>query len=289
MIIDAKEFFTYAEIKQAADYIQAHTKHRPQIGLILGSGLSPLAEEIEAADRIPYEAIPNFPVSGVPGHAGRLVIGNLAGQTVLVMQGRTHFYEGYSPQHITLPVRAMQIMGVQTLIVTNAAGGINQAFQAGDLMLITDHINLVGMGGSHPLRGPNLAEFGPRFPSMTHAYDLKLIAVARKVAQALKLTLQEGVYLCLSGPSFETPAEIRFLKTIGVDAVGMSTAPEVTVANHGGMRVLGISTITNVAIHETTSDAETTHEEVLETGKIVVPKLMALLKGVLAELKNNRL
>ena len=284
MTVSSKEIFTYEEIEQTANYIQAHTKHQPKIGLILGSGLSPLAEEIGEADYIPYQDIPNFPVSGVAGHTGRLVIGKLAGQTVLVMQGRTHFYEGYSMQHITLPVRAMQIMGLDTLIVTNAAGGINQNFKAGDLMLIVDHINMVGIGGANPLRGPNLAEFGPRFPSMTRAYAPDLIVLARQVAHKLDLSLQEGVYLCLAGPSFETPADIRFLQVIGADAVGMSTVPEVIIANHGGMRVLGISSITNVAIQETGSCSETTHEEVLETGKIIVPKLMALLKGILADL-----
>ena len=282
MMIESKDFFTYEAFKQAADYIQGKTQHQAQIGLILGSGLSPLADEIEQADTIPYEAIPNFPVSGVAGHAGKLVIGQLAGKTVMVMQGRTHFYEGYSMPHITLPARVMQILGVQTLMVTNAAGGINRSFRAGDLMLITDHLNLVGLGGSTPLRGPNLAEFGPRFPSMTHAYDGGLIGLARQVARDLNLTLREGVYACLAGPAFETPAENRFLQIIGADAVGMSTVPEVIVANHGGMRVLGVSSITNISILETSSVAQTTHEEVLETGKIVVPKLMTLLKGILA-------
>ncbi len=282
---DNKDFFSYETYQQAANYIRRKTHHQPKIGLILGSGLSPLADEIEQADYIPYDEIPYFPVSGVPGHAGKLVIGQLAGQPVLVMQGRTHFYEGYPIQHITLPVRVMQVLGVQTLIVTNAAGGLNRDFKPGDLMLITDQINLVGMGGNHPLRGPNLAEFGPRFPSMTHAYDPALLALARQVARGLNLTLQEGVYVCLAGPSFETPAENRFLHLIGADAVGMSTAHEVVVANHGGVRVLGISSITNISILETSSQAETTHEEVLETGKVVVPKLMALLKGILASLK----
>ena len=284
MTVNTKDFFSYAEINQTAAYIRSRTRHQPKIGLILGSGLSPLAEEIEAADQIPYQDIPNFPVSGVAGHAGKLVIGQLAERTVLVMQGRTHFYEGYSPQHIILPVRAMQLLGIEILIITNAAGGINSTFEAGDLMLIVDHINFVGMSGWHPLRGPNLAEFGPRFPSMTHTYDLDLIATARETALGLGLTLREGVYVCLAGPTFETPAEIRFLKTMGADAVGMSTVPEATVAKHAGMRVLGISTITNIAIQETTSEAETSHEEVLETGKIVVPKLMSLLKGILSGL-----
>jgi purine-nucleoside phosphorylase len=277
---------TIEEIRRAANYIQSKTNHQPRIGLILGSGLNPLAEEIEKADYISYADIPNFPVSSVSGHAGRLVIGHLAGKVVMVMQGRTHFYEGYSMPQVTLPVRTMQMMGVKTLIVTNAAGGINQSFEAGDLMLIVDHINMVGLGGSNPLRGPNLEEFGPRFPSMTHAYSPDLIALARQVASQLNLTLREGVYVCIAGPSFETPAEIRFLRMIGADAVGMSTVPEVIVANHSGMRVLGVSSITNITIQHTGSEAETTHEEVLKTGKIIVPKLIALLKGVLAEIED---
>lgn len=280
----SKDFFTDDAYSQAANYIRRKLHYQPKIGLILGSGLSPLADEIEQADHIPYTEIPYFPVSGVAGHAGKLVSGELAGKSVLVMQGRTHFYEGYSIQHISLPVRVMRLLGVQTLIVTNAAGGLNRNFSAGDLMLITDQINLVGMAGHHPLRGPNLDEFGPRFPSMTHAYDPALLALARRAAGELNLTLQEGVYACLAGPSFETPAENRFLHLLGADAVGMSTAHEVVVANHAGMRVLGISTITNISILETSSSAETTHEEVLETGKIVVPKLIALLKSILAGL-----
>jgi purine-nucleoside phosphorylase len=281
-MIKTKDYFTFAEIKEAADYVRGQLHHQPAIGLILGSGLSPLADEIEAADRIPYADIPHFPVSGVAGHAGKLVAGRLAGQPVLVMQGRTHFYEGYSMPHITLPVRVMQLLGIKTLIVTNAAGGLNRNFKAGDLMLIADHINLVGFGGSTPLRGPNLDEFGPRFPSMTHPYHPELLALARQVATQLNLPLQEGVYASLSGPAFETPAENRFLMTLGADAVGMSTVPEVIVANHGGMRVLGISAITNVSILSPETKAETTHDEVLETGILVGPRLIALLRGILA-------
>ncbi len=281
MTHNPKDLYTYEDFKQTADYVRSRTTHQPNIGLILGSGLSPLAEEIEAADYIPYEDIPHFPHSGVPGHAGRLVIGRLAGKTVLAMQGRSHYYEGYTIQHLTLPVRVMQLMDITTLIVTNAAGGINSSFNAGDLMLITDHINLVGMAGNNPLRGPNLDKLGPRFPSMTNPYAPGLLNLARKTATRLNLTLHEGVYTYLAGPSFETPAEIRFLKAIGADAVGMSTVPEAVVANHGGMQVLGISSITNVAVQETGSKTETTHDEVLETGKIIVPKLISLLKGVL--------
>jgi len=279
-----KEYFTYEEYKQTADDIQSKTKHQPTVGLILGSGISPLADQVEDADYISYHDIPNFPVSGVVGHAGRLVIGKLAGQTVLVLQGRTHFYEGYSWQHVTLPVRAMQIMGLKNLIVTNAAGGINPNFEAGDLMLITDHLNLAGFGGQNPLRGPNLDMLGPRFPSLTQAYSRELLKLARATAQELGLTLREGVYACLAGPAFETPAEVRYLKIVGADATGMSTVPEVIVANHGGMRVLGISTITNVAVHDPTSDVAPNHEEVLAAGKAVVPKLIALLKGILAKI-----
>ncbi|MDM8528551.1 purine-nucleoside phosphorylase [Anaerolineales bacterium HSG24] len=284
MTVTTKPFFSYEEIEATAAYIQQQTSHQPKIGLILGSGLSPLAEEIEPADYIPYSDIPNFPVSGVVGHSGRLVIGELADKTVLVMQGRSHFYEGYSMQHITLPVRAMKLLGIEMLIVTNAAGGINSNFAAGDLMLISDHINMVGFGGSNPLSGPNLAEFGPRFPSMTRAYDRELKSLAQRVAAEQSITLHEGVYMSLAGPVFETPAEISFFDTIGVDAVGMSTVPEVIVANHSGMRVLGISSITNVAIRNPDTDAETTHQEVLDTGKIIVPKLIKLLKEILTKI-----
>jgi len=284
MSVTTQEFFSYEAFEEAAAYIRTKSNQQPKIGLILGSGLSPLAEEIEQADRIPYHEIPHFPVSGVPGHAGQLVIGTLAEKSVLVMQGRTHFYEGYSMQHITLPVRVMQVLGVDTLIVTNAAGGINPAFEAGDLMLIRDHINMVGFGGSTPLRGPNIEQFGPRFPSMTQAYHRDLQQLAHQVAQAEGISLQEGIYMSLAGPTFETPAEIRFCRTVGADAVGMSTVPEVIVANHGGMRVLGLSSITNITITDYDTEEETNHEEVLETGKIIVPKLITLLRGILAEI-----
>lgn len=284
MTINTKEFFTYAEFQAAAEFIQTQTNHQPKIGLILGSGLSPLAAEVEQADYIPYTTIPHFPVSRVVGHAGQLVIGQLAGKSVFVMQGRTHFYEGYSMQHITLPVRVMQLLGLEILIVTNAAGGINPNFVAGDLMLIIDQLNFVGFGGNNPLRGPNFDQFGPRFPSMTQAYDRELLNLARTVATKQNLTLREGVYAALAGPTFESPAEIRCLRLLGADAVGMSTAPEVVVARHGGLRVLGISSITNVAITEYDGEAETSHEEVLQTGKRMVPKLIALLRGILTKL-----
>ncbi len=278
------EFFTSEDVAQAVAYVRSQTRHQPHVGLVLGSGLSGLADAVTDADRIPFSRIPHFPVSTVEGHDGALVIGRLQGQDVLVMQGRVHFYEGYSMQQVTLPMRVMQRLGIHTVILTNAAGGINPAFHAGELMLISDHINLIGMAGQNPLRGPNDPTFGPRFPSMTRVYDAQLRDLTVKTAARLHIPLQQGVYMCLAGPSFETPADIRFLRVIGADAVGMSTVPEAVVARHGGLRVLGISTISNVAIDNIESEAETTHQEVLETGKLVVPRLTALLQEILSAL-----
>lgn len=277
-------FLGRAEFETATAAVRRRTRYAPTIGLILGSGLSALADAVEDADRIPYTEIPYWPSSTVTGHPGQLVIGRLEGHEVMVMQGRAHYYEGYSMDQVTLPVRVMQLMGVSTLIVTNAAGGLNPAFHAGDLMLIRDHINLIGMAGPNPLRGPNDDTLGPRFPDMSQAYDAELRALARQVARALGIPLQEGVYVCLAGPSFETPADLRFLRLIGADAVGMSTVPEVIVARHGGLRVLGISGISNVARFEPAPDQPTTHEEVLATGQIIVPRLTALIRGILRAL-----
>ncbi len=275
---------SHNNIQIAAEAIQKKTKYQPTIGLVLGSGLSELANSIENPDIIPYEEIPGWPTSTVVGHSGRLVIGELEGQTVLVQQGRAHFYEGYEMAQIVLPVRVMHALGIQTVIVTNAAGGINPSFSAGDLMLITDHINFPGLAGNNPLRGPNDDTIGPRFLDMVQAYNWELRKIAHAVAQENNLTLQEGTYCYVAGPTFETPAELRYLKTIGADAVGMSTVPTVIVAHHAGMQVLGISSITNEAITEPSADAEVTHDEVLETGKIIVPRLMALLRGILQKL-----
>ncbi len=275
------KFFTRKEFAEVADFIRSRTEHEPTIGLILGTGLNPLAEQMKATDVIPYSEIPHFPVATVEGHVGRLIIGELEGQEILVMQGRGHYYEGYSPQHIVLPIRAMQLLGIGILIVTNAAGGLNPAFKAGDLMLITDHINLIGMAGLNPLRGPNDPELGPRFVDMSQAYDVKLREMALRVAQGLGIPLHQGVYICLAGPSFETPADLRFLRLIGADAVGMSTVPEVNVARHADMRVLGVSGISNVAVLEPTGESKDVHGEVLEAGQILVPRLTGLLKGVI--------
>lgn len=281
------EFFTRREFAAAADFIRSRTKHTPTIGLILGTGLNPLAEEVQEADIIPYAEIPHFPIATVEGHVGRLVIGELEGREVLIMQGRAHYYEGYSLSQIALPIRAMQLLGIGILIVTNAAGGLNPDFKPGDLMLITDHINLIGMAGLNPLRGPNDPELGPRFIDMSQAYDPKLQEIALRVAKDLGIALHKGVYICLAGPSFETPAELRFLRLIGADAVGMSTVPEVTVACHAGMRVLGISGISNVATPERTVKSKDVHGEVLEAGKVLVPRLAALLRGVLRQLASE--
>jgi purine-nucleoside phosphorylase len=279
-----KSQFTLQQYDVAADAILGQTAHRPTVGLILGSGLSALAEAVEQATILPYGDLPHFPVSTVAGHASRLVIGNLAGVTVCVMQGRFHAYEGYSLQATTLPVRVMQRMGVRTLILTNAAGGVNPNFAAGDLMLIEDHINLAGMAGFNPLIGPNLEEFGTRFPAMNRTYTRRLRDLAKAVAAEHALPLHRGVYSFLSGPTFESPAEVRMLRTLGADAVGMSTVPEAVVAHHAGMEVLAISTITNVAIDELDAEGEPTHEEVQAAGTVIVPRLTQLLLGVLGGL-----
>jgi len=278
------KFFSQSDFEASAATIQRRTEVRPRVGLILGSGLSTLADAVEDGVVIPYGEIPHFPVSTVEGHVGRLVVGRLEGQAVAVMQGRAHYYEGYSMAEIGLPVRVLQVLGIEILVITNAAGGLNSEFRAGDPMLITDHINLIGMSGLNPLRGPNLDDLGPRFPDMSRAYDPELRTLARQVAREADVVLREGVYICLAGPSFETPADLRFLRVIGADAVGMSTVPEATVARHGGTRVLGLSGISNVLPVEGAPPVETTHEEVLEAGRMLVPRLEAIIRGVLREI-----
>lgn len=270
------------QIDQMAQAVRERLPIQPRVAIILGSGLGSLADAVEDASTIPYGEIPSWPVSTVFGHQGQLVTGRLEKLPVVVMQGRVHYYEGYSMAQVTLPVRVFQRLGVETLIVTNAAGAINPGFAPGDLMLITDHINLMGMAGLSPLRGANLDELGPRFPDMSRAYDRDLLAVARQAAQEDAILLREGVYVGLAGPSFETPADLRFLRLIGADAVGMSTVPEVTVARHGGTRVLGISGISNKANLD--GNTITSHEEVLEAGHTIVPKLITVVRGVLRRL-----
>jgi len=273
---------TLETIDRVAGVIRTKSKYQPRIGLILGTGLGGLADVIQQPTILPYSDLPGWPVSTVLGHAGRLVLGELDGQSLLVMQGRIHYYEGYDMGQVTLPVRVMQRLGIEILIVTNAAGAINPNFIPGDVMLITDHLNLVGMTGLNPLIGPNLDEFGPRFPDMSQAYDRVLCKLARKVAKEHKLQLHEGVYIGLSGPSFESPADLRFLRLAGADSVGMSTVPEVIVARHGGTRVLGFSGISNKANLD--GNTATSHEEVLASGGLIVPKLETLIRGVLQAL-----
>jgi purine-nucleoside phosphorylase len=275
-------FITSTEIRTAFEAVREHTQARPKVGLILGSGLGALAEEMDSAVEIETSAIPGWPQSTIEGHAGRIHIGDLESQPVILLQGRAHFYEGYSMSRIGLPVRVMQLLGIEFLFVTNAAGAVNRQFEPGDPMLITDHINLLGMAGQNPLRGPNLEQFGPRFPDMSQAYDRELLDIARQTAKERGIRWREGVYICLAGPSFESPADLRFLSAIGADAVGMSTVPEVIVARHGGTRVLGVSGISNKANLD--GETMTTHEEVLEAGKILVPRISSIIRGVLGRL-----
>ncbi len=275
-------FMNINEIDEVAAVIRARSSYQPKIGLILGSGLGGLADAVEKPDFIPFTDLPHWPQSTVHGHTGRLVIGKLENQDVLVMQGRIHFYEGYSMSQVTLPIRVMQRLGLETLVVTNAAGAIHPDFIPGDLMLITDNLNLVGMMGFNPLIGPNMDELGPRFPDMSQSYDRALNDTARQASRETGIPLREGVYAGLSGPSFESPADLRFLRAVGADAVGMSTVPEVIVARHGGLRVLGISGISNKANLD--GNTVTSHEEVLEAGRVMVPKLEQILRSILRKL-----
>jgi purine-nucleoside phosphorylase len=272
-------YLTLDQIDRVTEAVRAKISVNPRVGIILGSGLNDLAASVKDSTVIPYGDLPLWPVSTVEGHAGRLVVGELEGQALLVMQGRVHFYEGYSMGQVTLPVRVMQRLGLEIMVVTNAAGGVNPDFVPGDVMLITDHLNLMGMSGQNPLMGPNLDEIGPRFPDMSQAYDKELGMIARKVAAENDITLREGVYCGLSGPSFESPADLRFLRLAGVDAVGMSTVPEVIVARHGGLRVLGLSGISNKANLD--GSTVTTHQEVIEAGKLITPKIERIIRGVL--------
>jgi purine-nucleoside phosphorylase len=273
--------YSRSDYEAAIQVIGSRTHLKPKVGLVLGSGLGGLADTLTDAVRIPYTDIPGWPQSTVQGHHGQLVIGYLEGQPVVAQQGRAHFYEGYTPEEITFPIRVMHFLGVETVILTNAAGGLNRDYRVGDLMMLNDHINFVGMVGNNPLMGPNDDTIGPRFLGMVHTYDKQLRAAAGRVAEQAGVTLHEGVYACLSGPTFETPAEVRMLRAIGADAVGMSTVHEVLAARHAGMRVMACSGITNEAIDSVDMEMETNHEEVLDAGKILVPRLTTILKGVL--------
>lgn len=273
-------FFSHSDYLRFAALFKEKLGWIPAVGIILGSGLSPVAEELEVEASAPYSEIPGFPVPMVAGHEGRILVGRINMFPVLVFQGRPHYYEGYSMQEIVLPIRVFQVSGGKVLIVTNAAGGLNPYFKPGDLMLITDHINIPGLAGIHPLRGPNEETIGPRFLDMVNAYDPQLRSLAQKAAKKAGIELHEGIYAMLAGPSYETPAEIRFLRLIGADAVGMSTVPEVIAARHGGMKVLGISGISNV-IPIQPGEKGPDHQEVLEAGKKMAPKLRALLRHLI--------
>jgi len=260
------------KIKATADYIKSKTNFGGKIAIILGSGLGGFASGIKEEYVFPYSEIPNFPVSTVEGHSGRLIIGKYADKTVIAMQGRFHYYEGYSMEEVTFPIRVFKMLGIENLIVSNAAGGINYSFEVGDVMMITDHINFFG---TNPLIGKNIDELGPRFPDMTHTYDPEFCKIAHEIARKKYIRLHEGVYVGGTGPSFETPAEYRFFHTIGGDAIGMSTVPEVIVAKHMGMRIFGISVITNNGL--VINEEGNKHSEVLDVASIAAPKLETII------------
>ena len=270
----------YKHVREAAAYVRGKVAQVPLIGIILGSGLGGIAEKIEEKQEIPYGEIPHFARSTAPGHKGQLVAGKLSGMPVICMQGRLHYYEGHDMEDVVFPIRVMKLLGVQTLIVTNAAGGINQSYQVGDLMLIEDHINFMG---SNPLIGPNAPEFGPRFCDMTYTYTPQLRRLADAAAEKLGIQLQHGVYLACTGPSYETPAEIRAFRTLGADAVGMSTVPEVIAASHCGLKVLAFSLITNMAAG--VLDQPLTEEEVILIGNQRGSVLQSLIMEIIAELQ----
>ena len=267
-----------SQIQQAADYIKSHTGIQPEAGIILGTGLHGLVSEVVVADVIDYSTIPHFPVSTVETHTGKLILGHMGKRPVVVMQGRFHYYEGYSMQQVTMPVQVMKLLGVRQLFVSNASGGLNPAYKKGDLMVIADHINLLP---ENPLRGKNIDALGVRFPDMSEAYDRRLIEQARKVAAEQGLQIREGVYVAVQGPNLETPAEYRFLRIIGADAVGMSTVPEVIVARQMGMPVFAISVVTDLCYPGAIGKVEI--KDIIAAAQKAEPDLKKLIKGMLAE------
>jgi purine-nucleoside phosphorylase len=269
----------FARAEEAADAIRAASAEPPRVGVVLGSGLNELADRLPDGVSIPYERIPHFPRTTVAGHQGKVIAGRLHGMPVLMLQGRFHYYEGHDLQTVTFPVRVMQHLGVSTLILTAATGGIRADLRPGDLVALSDHLNLLGV---NPLRGINDERLGTRFPDMTEVYSPRLREIAREEADRLGIAVAEGVYGCVSGPSYETPAEIRMLRTLGADVVGMSTAPEAIVARHAGMEVLGIALVSNAAAGVVGTPI--THQEVLEAGRKAAPMLAALIEGVVARL-----
>jgi purine-nucleoside phosphorylase len=267
------------KIKTSVDFIQSRCGITPEVGIILGTGLGGLVDEIEILNSIPYSEIPHFPVSTVKGHQGRLIFGKLGGKNVVAMQGRFHYYEGYTMQEITFPVRVMKFLGIKLLVVSNASGGMNPGFKVGDIMFITDHINLMP---SNPLIGKNYDELGPRFPDMHDAYDKSILAKAREVAAANSIHVQNGVYAAVSGPCFETPSEYRYFRIIGADCVGMSTVPETIVARHMGLPVFAVSVITDLGVEGIV--CEVSHEEVIKAANESEPKMTLILKQLLEQI-----
>ena len=263
------------KINETAAYIRTATRRKPTTAIILGTGLGRLADEIEDKEEIAYKDIPNFPVSTVEGHSGKLIFGTLGGKEIMAMQGRFHYYEGYSMKEVTFPIRVMRELGIRNLFVSNASGGTNPEFEIGDLMIIRDHINLFP---EHPLRGKNI-DYGPRFPDMSEAYSKELIDKAKEIASELGITVREGVYLGTQGPTFETPSEYKMFRILGADAVGMSTVPEVIVANHCGIRVFGMSIVTDLGVEG--KIVEVTHEEVQKAADAAQPKMTAIMRELI--------
>ena len=273
----------YQKIKQATEAIRERTPLTPGVGVILGSGLGPVADQVEDPTVIPYSEIPHFHGTSVEGHAGRMILGTFKGVPVVFLQGRFHLYEGYPMEDVVFPTRTICALGIDTLVLTNAAGGINTRFQPGDLMLIEDHLNLMG---DNPLKGPNLSELGPRFPDLSEAYSRELMGIIEREAAGLDIRTHRGVYAGLLGPTYETPAEIRMLRTLGADSVGMSTVPESIAANHLGVRVAGISCITNLAAG--ISPNKLTHQEVIDNSRIVASKLVNLMGRILPKITSQK-
>ncbi len=264
------------KIQETANFILKQIETQPEIAIILGTGLGGVVNDIEIKHSIAYEEIPNFPVSTVEGHQGRLIFGELNGKQLLAMQGRFHYYEGYSMEEVTFPIRVMKLLGIKTLLVSNASGGVNPNFHVGDIMFINDHINLL----PNPLIGKNVEKFGPRFPDMSEAYDKRIMKEASKIARHHNIKYQTGVYAGVSGPTFETPAEYKYIHTLGADAVGMSTVPEVIVARHMGMTVFALSVISDLGIEG--QIVEISHQEVIEAVRQVEPKMITLIKELIA-------
>jgi purine-nucleoside phosphorylase len=267
------------KINEAAAYIQSRTSIKPQVGIILGTGLGGLVKEIEIIDEIPYEEIPHFPVSTVESHKGKLIFGKLGGKTVMAMQGRFHYYEGYNMQEVTFPVRVMKILGIQQLFVSNASGGVNPDFEVGEIMIIDDHINLMP---AHPLIGKNIDELGPRFPDMSDPYDVSMIELAKEIAKENNIKVSTGVYLALTGPTLETPAEYKYVRVIGADAVGMSTVPEVIVARHMEIPTFAISIVTDLGVPGKIKKVSLA--DVIEVASRQEPKMTLIMKELISRI-----